>query len=184
MGIQFSSEQRAAVHTAARSRLMIVTGGPGCGKTTIIRGLTQLFREAKLRLALAAPTGRAAQRMAQVCDHPASTIHRLLRYDPVNGGFVHGARDPLQVDALIMDEASMIDISLARDLFSAIPQAAVLIFVDKDQLPSVGPGRVFADLIAIPEIPSSASRISTARRGIHHYQYRACHKQWHPPANP
>ncbi|MBN8550046.1 MAG: AAA family ATPase, partial [Deltaproteobacteria bacterium] len=138
LGISFSDEQRRAVFDAMRHRLMIITGGPGCGKTTIIRALASVFTQAQKRLFLCAPTGRAAQRMAQVTDLPASTIHRMLKFDPVRGGFMFGARDPLPADAVIVDEASMIDLMLAKDLFSAIPQNATLVLVgDRDQLPSV-----------------------------------------------
>lgn len=151
--IEFSQDQKEAVYAAARNSVIVITGGPGCGKTTLIKALSHLFRGANLRLMLAAPTGRAAQRMAQVCEYPASTIHRLLKYDPRSGTFTFGINDPLPADAVIVDEASMIDISLAKDLFSAIPKNAKLILVgDKDQLPSVGPGRVFADLIASQQI--------------------------------
>lgn len=153
LGLEFSMEQREAVIAATRQRLLLITGGPGCGKTTIIRGLAHLFRAFGKRLVLAAPTGRAAQRIAQVCSLPASTIHRLLKYDPMTGRFLHGVNDPLMADAVIVDEASMIDILLAKDLFSAVPKDAVLILVgDRDQLPSVGPGRVFADLVTVPKI--------------------------------
>jgi exodeoxyribonuclease V alpha subunit len=153
LGISFSAEQKQAVKDAALYRFMIITGGPGCGKTTLIRALSIMFRSAQKRLFLAAPTGRAAQRMAQVCDMSASTIHRLLRYDPATHHFLHGLNDPLPTDAVIIDEASMIDIQLARDLFSAIPRGATLILVgDKDQLPSVGPGRVFGDLVALKDL--------------------------------
>lgn len=153
LSIEFSLEQSQAVRDAARHRLMIITGGPGCGKTTLIKALSLLFRESGFQLALAAPTGRAAQRMSQVCGMPASTIHRLLRFQ--NGQFVHGVSEPLPIDALIVDEASMVDISLASSLFSAIlPHTFVIMVGDMDQLPSVGPGRVFADLIAANEVKS------------------------------
>ncbi len=149
LGITFSAEQRGAAHDASTHRLMVVTGGPGCGKTTIIRALASVFSKANKRLLLAAPTGRASQRMAQVTGLSASTIHRMLRYDPLKNGFFFGVNDPLLADAVIIDEASMIDIMLAKDLFSAIPASATLVLVgDRDQLPSVGPGRVFGDLIA------------------------------------
>lgn len=153
LGLSLSNEQRFAVELAASYPLLIITGGPGCGKTTMIKALTMLFEKAGLACALAAPTGRAAQRMSQVCGVSASTIHRLLKYDPVSRGFVFNAHNPLPYDALIIDEASMIDILLARDLFSAIPQNCTLILVgDKDQLPSVGPGRVFGDLVRCPSV--------------------------------
>jgi exodeoxyribonuclease V alpha subunit len=157
LSLTYSPEQQQAVHSAAKFPLSIITGGPGCGKTTIVRAIKELFAASGKRLLLAAPTGRAAQRLSQVCDHPASTIHRLLRYDPVSGHFVHGAKDPLIADAVIVDEASMLDILLARDLFAAIASHTRLILVgDKDQLPSVGPGRVFGDLVSVPEIRTIA----------------------------
>ena len=153
LGVTLSPEQQVAVESAAHCPLMIITGGPGCGKTTIIKALTILFEKAGLAFALAAPTGRAAQRMSQVTAAPASTIHRLLKYDPLNSEFVFNARNPLPYDALIIDEASMVDILLARDLFAAIPKKCILILVgDKDQLPSVGPGRVFGDLVSCKDI--------------------------------
>jgi exodeoxyribonuclease V alpha subunit len=155
LGISFSAEQREAVRLANTHRLLLVTGGPGCGKTTVIRALTRFFQISKQILVLAAPTGKAAQRMSQVCDFPAGTVHRLLKYDPSSGDFLHGMHDPLIADAVIIDEASMLDLELAKDLFSAIPRNATLILVgDKDQLPSVGPGRVFAELLSTQEVKS------------------------------
>ena len=153
LSIALSPEQQVAVESAAHYPLLIITGGPGCGKTTIIKALTILFEKAGLAFALAAPTGRAAQRMSQVTAAPASTIHRLLKYDPTTSDFVFNARNPLPYDALIIDEASMVDIMLARDLFAAIQKKTILILVgDKDQLPSVGPGRVFGDLVSCKDI--------------------------------
>ncbi|HMO02150.1 MAG TPA: ATP-dependent RecD-like DNA helicase [Oligoflexia bacterium] len=151
--ISFSQEQIEAVQTAAAENLLIITGGPGCGKTTIIRAICELFKRADKKLLLAAPTGRAAQRMSQVCEQSASTIHRLLRYDPFRGSFIHNISNPLEADCIIVDESSMIDLMLARDLFAATARDCLLVLVgDKDQLPSVGPGRVFADLIATGKI--------------------------------
>jgi exodeoxyribonuclease V alpha subunit len=153
LGLTLSSEQRYAVQLASTFSLMIITGGPGCGKTTMVKALTLLFEKTGLSYALAAPTGKAAQRLSQVCGSPASTIHRLLKYDPHAKDFVFNTRNPLPFDALIVDEASMIDILLARDLFAAISDRCTLILVgDKDQLPSVGPGRVFSDLIRSPYV--------------------------------
>lgn len=148
LGIAFSEEQAEAVRAAASHRLLVITGGPGCGKTTIIRALTALFQQSGRRLLMAAPTGRAAQRMSQVCDVPATTIHRLLRYNPGTGDFSHNEGEPLLADAVIIDESSMLDVNLAASLFSAIPRRCTLVLVgDKDQLPSVGPGKVFGDII-------------------------------------
>lgn len=155
LGITFSNEQRQGLILAATNPLLLITGGPGCGKTTLIRGIVSHFRSLGLQIALTAPTGRAAQRMSTVCDFPASTIHRLLKFDPITGGFIHSLHDPLQYDLVIIDEASMLDIFLMRDLCKAITQTTRVIFVgDRDQLPSIGPGRVFSDLLAVREIPS------------------------------
>ncbi|MCB0311334.1 MAG: AAA family ATPase, partial [Bdellovibrionales bacterium] len=157
LGLEFSPEQLRAVQYATHHPFLIITGGPGCGKTTLIRALSAVYDRANRRVLLAAPTGRAAQRMSQVCGMPAGTIHRLLRYDPHKHKFLHDSHNPLPGDVLIIDEASMLDINLARDLFAAIPGNCVLILVgDKDQLPSVGPGRVFADLLAVREVKSVA----------------------------
>lgn len=157
LSVTFSPEQRQAVMNAIRYPLSIITGGPGCGKTTIIKALAYLYKETGKRLILAAPTGRASQRMSQVCEMPASTIHRLLKFDPKTGSFKYNTDDPLIADAVIIDEASMIDIHLARALFAAIPKNASIVLVgDRDQLPSVGPGRVFGDLVSLKEIKISS----------------------------
>jgi exodeoxyribonuclease V alpha subunit len=157
MGVTFSPEQQEAVRLASMRSLMVLTGGPGCGKTTVIRAIVALFKRNGRRVVLTAPTGRAAQRMSQVCDHPASTIHRLLKFDPSTNGFLHNSKLPLDLDVLIIDESSMVDIQLARDLFSAVPQGATVILVgDRDQLPSVGPGRVLGDLVTTPAVPTIA----------------------------
>lgn len=153
LGIKLSNEQRFAVELASTHRLVVITGGPGCGKTTVTKALTVAFEKSGATYALAAPTGKAAQRMAQVCGATASTIHRLLKFDPVSSGFVHNSSNPLPFDAVIIDEASMVDTLLARDLFSAIPDKCTLILVgDKDQLPSVGPGKVFADILLCADV--------------------------------
>ncbi len=152
--IRLSEQQKEAIHLAAKNSMLIITGGPGCGKTTVVRTITQLFRRAGLRIKLAAPTGRAAQRLAEVCDMPASTIHRLLRYDPVSRSFLHNQHEPLPLDVLIVDESSMLDIPLAAQLLRAVPRGARVVFVgDADQLPSVGPGLFFRDLLKIEHIP-------------------------------
>lgn len=153
LGISFSSEQKAIVKAATEKRFFVITGGPGCGKTTIVKALSKLFSLSQKRLALTAPTGRAAQRMSQVCGMDASTIHRLLKFDPFTRHFYYTASNPLEADVVIVDESSMIDIQLAKSLLSAIPQQATLILVgDKDQLPSVGPGKVFQDIVSIREL--------------------------------
>jgi exodeoxyribonuclease V alpha subunit len=165
LGIIFSPEQRHAVHKACAHSLLLLTGGPGCGKTTVVKAIVATYLAAGKVVALAAPTGKAAQRMSEVCSHPAQTIHRLLKYNPQKRGFTYGAHNPLQVsldgddsslvDVLIIDESSMIDVSLAKSLFLALPSTTSLILVgDQDQLPSVGPGRVFGDLLSVKELPA------------------------------
>ena len=114
---------------ATEHPLLLITGGPGCGKTTVTKALVKTFLIAEKTIALCAPTGRAAQRMSQVCGHAASTIHRLLRFDPFTGRFLHGPDAPLEIDGdpvdlVVVDEASMVDIQLAKSLFAAIPKSA------------------------------------------------------------
>jgi exodeoxyribonuclease V alpha subunit len=163
LGITLSDEQRHAVELATTHPLVLITGGPGCGKTTVTKALTVAFAKANRSYALAAPTGKAAQRIAQVCGGTASTIHRLLKFDPITSGFIHNASNPLPYDAIIIDEASMIDTLLAKDLLSAIPDSCALILVgDRDQLPSVGPGKVFADILRCDHV--KAIQLSTIFR--------------------
>ncbi len=152
--IEYSTEQQNAIKFAANNKLLVITGGPGCGKTTVVRAITNLFNQAGLNIKLAAPTGRAAQRLTEVCNLPASTIHRLLKFDPYQNKFVHDKENKLEADVLIIDESSMIDINLAMYLLQAVPDNCHLIFVgDVDQLPSVGPGLFLADLLSISAIP-------------------------------
>ncbi len=149
-----SEEQGQAVKLSAESSLLVITGGPGCGKTTVVRSIGALFKKAGFTIRLCAPTGRAAQRLQEVCDIEASTIHRLLKYDPIKKSFLHNEGDYLPFDVLIVDESSMIDIPLASSLLRAVSPETRLIFVgDKDQLPSVGPGLFFPDLLEITNIP-------------------------------
>lgn len=154
-GVTLAPEQRAAVEAAARDKVVVVTGGPGVGKTTIVRAVLSVFERARLSVRLAAPTGRAAKRIAETTRRPASTIHRLLEYDPRLRKFSRCADRPLDADALIVDEASMIDVELALALLLAVPPAARLVIVgDSDQLPSVGPGAVLRDVIDSRAVPT------------------------------
>ena len=148
-GFTFHELQRTAVKNALTHKFTILTGGPGTGKTTILRALVEILKAKKVRVHLAAPTGRAAQRLAQTTGGFATTIHRLLKYDPAGGGFVANESAPLATDFLIVDEASMLDNRLASALLQAVPSRAHLLLVgDTDQLPSVGAGNVLKDLIA------------------------------------
>jgi exodeoxyribonuclease V alpha subunit len=147
-GFAFHELQRVAVRNALTQKVTILTGGPGTGKTTILRALVEILKAKKVRVHLAAPTGRATQRLAETTGGFASTIHRLLKYDPANGGFVSNESTPLATDFLIVDEASMLDTRLASSLLQAVPSRAhVLLVGDTDQLPSVGAGNVLNDLI-------------------------------------
>jgi len=146
-GITLSARQREAVRAACACRLLVITGGPGTGKTTLVRAIVDAYRRRNLRVLLCAPTGRAAKRLAEATGREAKTIHRLLEY--AAGGFKRTADSPLGGDAVIVDETSMVDIELFRSLLEALPPDCRLILVgDKDQLPSVGPGSVLADLTA------------------------------------
>ena len=147
-GFSFADQQAEAVRQALQSKISILTGGPGTGKTTILRALVSILRAKKTKMLLAAPTGRAARRMAESCSHFAQTVHRLLKFDPSQGGFTMNEQNPLTCDFVIMDEASMLDLRLAAALIRSIPPKAHLVLVgDADQLPSVGSGNVLKDLI-------------------------------------
>jgi exodeoxyribonuclease V alpha subunit len=152
--IEVSDEQRQAILSAAGSRVLVLTGGPGTGKTTTLRALVALFRAMGKIVMLASPTGRAAQRLSEVAGEEARTIHRLLEFDPAQLSFKRNEGMPLDADVVIVDEASMLDVLLANNLLKAIgPHAQLMLVGDVDQLPSVGPGTVLRDLIDSCLIP-------------------------------
>ncbi|MEH2151735.1 SF1B family DNA helicase RecD2, partial [Nostoc sp.] len=152
--IQLSEQQRQAVETAAYSKIMILTGGPGVGKTFTTHTIVSLWKAMGKSIALAAPTGRAAQRLGEMTGLEAKTIHRLLEFDPRSRGFKRDSENPLPHTAIIADEASMLDLFLAYSLVKAVAQGALLLLVgDIDQLPSVGPGQILADLINSGRVP-------------------------------
>ena len=151
---QWAECQKKAVDEVSRSALSIITGGPGVGKTTVIREIVSRARLANLNIALTSPTGRAAKRMTEATGFEAKTIHRLLMYDPVSNGFIYGRDNHLECDILIADECSMLDMNIAYSLFQAIaPGTTVVLVGDADQLPPVGPGKFFSDLIDSGRIP-------------------------------
>jgi len=154
LGTKLAAKQKKAVDLAARSKVLVITGGPGTGKTTIIKAIINVFRALKLKVLLAAPTGRAAKKMQEATGYEARTIHRLLEYSPQQGGFQRDRDYPLETDVVIVDEASMIDTMLMYHLVKAVPPRAGLILVgDINQLPSVGPGSVLRDVIDSGRFP-------------------------------
>src|SRR5438046_6256916 len=153
-GLSLAQSQVAAIRQALLSKVFVITGGPGVGKTTIVNSILRILAAKGVSLALCAPTGRAAKRMTEATGFEAKTIHRLLEVDPKGGGFKRGEDNPLDCDLLVVDEASMVDVLLMQALLKAVPdKAALLIVGDIDQLPSVGPGQVLADVISSGAVP-------------------------------
>lgn len=157
--IQYAESQKEAIRLAGSSNIMVLTGGPGTGKTTSVRGILALLDELGLKTALAAPTGRAANRMSELCGREASTIHRLLGAGYTDDHekliFEHDASDPIDADAVILDESSMVDILLMASLLDAMkPDCRLILVGDADQLPSVGPGNVFSDILRSGAVPA------------------------------
>ena len=149
LGLQFSPRQKEAIQECFRRKILVITGGPGTGKTTIIRAVVAVFDGWGRQVLLAAPTGRAAKRLAEATRKEAKTIHRILEYNPKQGRFKRNEQHPLRGDALVIDESSMVDLLLMNSLLKAVPRGMRLIMVgDKDQLPSVGPGNLLHDIIA------------------------------------
>ena len=153
-GLSLAESQVVAIHRALLAKVLVITGGPGVGKTTIVNSILQILAAKQVKLLLCAPTGRAAKRMTEATGIEAKTIHRLLEVDPKGGGFKRNGDHPLDCGLLVVDETSMVDVMLMQALMKAIPdQAALLIVGDIDQLPSVGPGQVLADIIASNTVP-------------------------------
>ena len=153
-GMSLADSQNAAIRQALVSKVFVITGGPGVGKTTIVNSILRILAAKGLGLSLCAPTGRAAKRMTEATGFAAKTIHRLLEVDPKTGGFRRGSDNRIDCDLLVVDETSMVDVLLMQALLKAVPdQAALLIVGDIDQLPSVGPGQVLADIIGSGTVP-------------------------------
>lgn len=180
-GMTLSQSQASAVRLVLQHKVSVITGGPGVGKTTLVNSLLKILRAKRVRIGLCAPTGRAAKRLTESTGMEAKTVHRLLEFDPTQFAFKHNDENPLDLDCLVIDESSMMDVVLMNQLLKAIPtEAAVLIVGDVDQLPSVGPGSVLADIIDSGQIATvrlteifrqaSTSKIITNAHRINHGQ--------------
>jgi len=180
-GLALAPSQAAALRLAVAAKVLVITGGPGVGKTTLVNSILKVLGAKGVEVALCAPTGRAAKRLAESTGLEARTIHRLLEADPKTGGFKRGEAHPLDCGLLVVDECSMVDVPLMRSLLQALPDHAALLLVgDVDQLPSVGPGQVLADVIASGAVPvirltevfrqAAASRIITNAHRINQGQ--------------
>jgi exodeoxyribonuclease V alpha subunit len=177
--LNLSFSQKQAIEKALSSKVLIITGGPGVGKTTLVNSILKILEAKKLNIALAAPTGRAAKRLSESTGLEAKTLHRLLETNPAEGGFAKNEHYPLSCDLLVIDEMSMVDVPLMYALLKAVPPKAALLLVgDIDQLPSVGPGQVLADLIESNTLPvirltevfrqAATSKIITTAHAINH----------------
>src|SRR2546422_943045 len=154
IGLELAPSQKAAVRLALASKVLVITGGPGVGKTTIVNAILRILAAKGVKLLLCAPTGRAAKRLSETTGREAQTIHRLLEVDPKAGGFKRNVEHPLEGDLLVVDETSMVDVLLMHALLKAVPRSAALLVVgDVDQLPSVGPGQILPDLITSGAVP-------------------------------
>ncbi|WP_395663583.1 ATP-dependent RecD-like DNA helicase [Aestuariivirga sp.] len=176
-GLSLAPTQMEAIRLALMAKVLVITGGPGVGKTTIVNSILRILAAKGVNLLLCAPTGRAAKRMTEATGFEAKTIHRLLEVDPKGGGFKRNAENPLDCELLVIDETSMVDVPLMHALLKALPDSPALLIVgDIDQLPSVGPGQVLADIIQSEAIPvvrltevfrqAATSRIITAAHRI------------------
>ena len=153
-GLVLAESQKEALRLALASKVLVITGGPGVGKTTLVNSILQVIGAKGVGMALCAPTGRAAKRLSESTGLDARTIHRLLETDPKTGGFKRSGTHPLDCQLLVLDETSMVDVPLMRALLRALPDTAALLLVgDADQLPSVGPGQVLADIIGSGALP-------------------------------
>jgi exodeoxyribonuclease V alpha subunit len=181
LGIQLAATQQEAIRQACQHKMLVITGGPGVGKTTLVRSILEIFSAKELKCVLSAPTGRAAKRLAETTGRTAKTVHRLLEFDPATGEFKRNQQRPLTGDLFVLDETSMVDVVLGHQVLRAIPSKACVILVgDIDQLPSVGPGSVLADVIASNVVPvvrlteifrqASESRIITTAYAINNGQ--------------